>query len=214
MGANSVSQASPLQVPASLWRRPDFVLSVPLGALALALVYYWLLLRVTTVHTMLSKLASQPLYLAVLGGLVVIALVLFGLNVGLLGLLVRARAQVRGQGGSVVGILIGGFGVGCPSCGAFLLSLVGVSAGVSALPFAGLELWFIACLIMAFTFWGSLRSLHKGVCATPTSGETCPALPPISRTHIALLAVVGLAVAGILLWTLAAGESVRFFPAM
>ena len=206
--------ASPLQVAASLWRRPDFVLSVPVGALALALAYYWLLLRVTTVHTMVSKLASQPLYLMLLGGLVVIALVLFGLNVGLLGLLVRARAQVRGQGGSVVGLLIGSFGVGCPSCGAFLLSLVGVSAGVSALPFAGLELWFIACLTMAFTFWGSLRALHKGVCATSTSGQTCPALPPVSHMHVALLVVMGLAVAGILLWTLAAGESVRFFPAM
>jgi hypothetical protein len=204
--------ASPLQVAASLWRRPDFVLAVPVGALALA--YYWLLLRVTTVHTMVSKLASQPLYLALLGGLVVIALVLFGLNFGLLGLLVRARAQVRGQGGSVVGIVIGTFGVGCPSCGAFLLSLVGVSAGVSALPFAGLELWFIACLIMAFTLWGSLRALHKGVCATSTSGQTCPALPPVSRRHVALLAVMGLAVAGILLWSLAAGESARFFPAM
>jgi hypothetical protein len=214
MGANPMRQAGPLQVVARLWRRPDFVLAVLVGALALALAYYWLLLRVTTVHTMVSKLASQSLYLALLGGLAVIALVLFGLNVGLLGLLVRARTPVRGQGGSVVGILIGGFGVGCPSCGAFLLSLVGVSAGVSALPFAGLELWFIACLIMAFTFWRSLRSLHQGVCATPTSGETCPALAPVSHTHVALLAVVGLAVAGILLWTLAAGESVRFFPAM
>ena len=206
--------ASPLQVAASLWRRPDFVLAVPVGALALALAYYWLLLRVTTVHTMLGKLASQPLYLVLLGGLVVIALVLFGLNVGLLGLLVRARAQVRGQGGSVAGILIGSFGVGCPSCGAFLLSLVGVSAGLSALPFAGLELWFVTCLIMAFTVWGSLRALHKGVCATPTNGETCPSLPPVSRTHVALLAGLGLAVAGILLWTLAASESVRLFAAM
>jgi hypothetical protein len=206
--------ARPRQVAASLWRRPDFVLAVPVGALALALVYYWLLLRVTTVHTMVSKLASQPLYLALLGGLVVIALVLFGCNLGLLGLLVRSRAQVRGQGGSVVGILIGGFGVGCPSCGAFLLSLLGVSAGVSALPFAGLELWVIACLIMAFTFWRSLRALSKGVCATPASGQTCPALLPVSRRHVALLAGVGLAIAGMFLWTLAAGESVRFFLAM
>ena len=206
--------ASPLQVAASLWRRADFVLAVPVGALALALAYYWLLLRVTTVHTMVRKLASQPLYLMLLGGLVVIALVLFGLNVGLLGLLVRARAQVRGQGGSVVGIVIGSFGVGCPSCGAFLLSLVGVSAGVSALPFAGLELWFIACLIMAFTFWRSLRSLRKGVCATPASGDACASLPPVSRMHVALLASGGLAVTGILLWTTAAGESARFLQSM
>ena len=201
------------QVAARLWRRPDFVLTVPVGALALALAYYWLLLRVTTVHTLVSKLASQPLYLALLSGLVASALVLFGLNVGLLGLLVRARAQVRGQGGSVMGILISSFGVGCPSCGAFLLSLVGVTAGLSALPFAGLELWFLSGLIMAYTFWRSLGTLQARTCRPSTSDGACLSLPAVSRAQVAILTVVGLALAGILLWTVASHESLSLVPA-
>ena len=201
-----------LHLVGRLCRRPDFVLSASVGALALALLYYGLLLRETTLHIMASKLSGQPIYLAALAVLAPAALVLFGANLGLAGLLVRARARVHEQGGSLLGILIGAFSVGCPSCGAFLLSLVGVTAGLSVLPFAGLELWFLSGLIMAYTFWRSLGTLQTRTC-TPTSAGACLSLPTVSRAQVAILTVVGVVLAGILLWTVASHESLSLVPA-
>jgi hypothetical protein len=200
-----------LHLVGRLCRRPDFVLSASVGALALALLYYGLLLRETTLHTMASKLSGQPIYVVALAVLAPAALVLFGANVGLAGLLLRARTRVHEQGGSLLGILIGAFSVGCPSCGAFLLSLVGVTAGLSVLPFAGLELWFLSGLIMAYTFWRSLGTLHAQTC-TSTSAGACLSLPTVSRAQVAILTVAGVVLAGLLLWTMAAHESLSLFP--
>lgn len=192
-----------------LWRllhRTDFLPSAAVGALALALVYYWLLLRETTIHTMTSKLAGEPIYLGALGVLALTALLLFGLNFALLGIQLRARAVTPNQGGSLLGMVVGGFGVGCPSCGAFLLSLVGVSAGVSALPFGGLELWLASCMIMGFAFWRSLRRLGSGACAASVVVDSCPALPPVSPRHVVGLAVTALVLGGVLAAALVGNE--------
>jgi hypothetical protein len=96
--------------------------------------------------------------------------------------------------------------VGCPSCGAFLLSLLGVTAGLSALPFAGLELWFVSCVIMAYTLWRSVGLLNAQGCGPATGGGACSALPPASRAHVALLALLNGALAGLLLWAMIAHE--------
>ena len=189
-----------------LLRQPDFLPSATVGALALALVYYWLLLRETTIHTMTSKLAGEPIYLVALALLAVTALVLFGLNFAVLGLQLRARAVTPDQGGSLLGMVVGGFGVGCPSCGAFLLSLVGVSAGVSALPFGGLELWLASCTIMGFAFWRLLRRLGTGACATSVAADGCPVLPPVSPRHVVVMVVVAFLLGGVLASALMGNE--------
>lgn len=204
------SEATPFHLLVILVRRPDFVLSTLVGALALALVYYALLLRETTIHTMIMKLGGEPVYLVLLALLALVALLLFGLNAATAALLIRTRAGTSSQGGSLLGVVIGGFGVGCPSCGAFLLSLVGVTAGLSALPFGGLELWVFSSLIMAFTFWRSLRSLQKTVCAAFPTGPSCVALPPSSPIQVRLLALAGLFVVSALAWAIAAHDAPSF----
>lgn len=188
------------QLLAQLCRRSDFLLSAVSGSLALTLAYYLLLLRETTIHTMLTKLGGEPVYLILLALLAACALVIFGLNTALTGMLLRARIGVAGQGGSLLGIIAGGFGVGCPSCGAFLLSLVGVTAGLSVLPFGGLELWFVSCLVMGFTFWRSLHLLQSRACSPTETGSSCDALPPVSWTQVWFLGATGLLLAGALAW--------------
>lgn len=183
-----------------LARRPDFALSAVVGTLVLALAYYWLLLRETTIHTMIGKLGGDPIYLVLLGAFALSVLLLFGLNAAVTALLLRAQAGAASQGGSLLGVLIGGFGVGCPSCGAFLLSLVGVSAGLSALPFGGLELWFFSGLAMAFTLSRSLRSLRIGACAATGLGSACVRLPPVSRTQIGFLGAAAVLLVCALVW--------------
>ncbi len=58
----------------------------------------------------------------------------------------NSELTAEGAGGTVAWL----FSLGCPSCGALVYSLIGVSAGLAVLPFRGLELKAIALLISGY----------------------------------------------------------------
>ncbi|HJV32919.1 MAG TPA: hypothetical protein VJ694_02725 [Patescibacteria group bacterium] len=94
------------------------------------------------------------------GGWVALPLAaLFGLNAALVYRYMREQVRVNhAAGASVVGIVIGLFGVGCAACGSVLIaSLLGVGA-VAALPFHGQE---FAWLGLAVTAVGTLTIAEK-----------------------------------------------------
>ncbi len=160
--------------------------------LVFALGYYLLLLQVTNVHTMIEKTSRHPAYPALLAVLIPMSIVLFGLNFALGTVLWRLRTGRANGSGPVVGAVLGGFGAACPSCGAFLLSVIGVTAGLSVLPFAGLELWVAATAVMGYSLVRSLRSLDLATCPTPTDRPSCE-LPASSAVRLTVFAVTALA---------------------
>lgn len=169
--------------------------------MALLLVYYILLTRVTTPERLASAAGQNPPFLAGLAALVVLTITLFGANVAIFALLTRAR--LRGSSpsaGSIVGGIVGAFAAGCPACGAYLLSLVGIGGALAALPFGGLEVWALSSLIMAATLSASVNRLQR---ACMDEDGSCESLPPISSRHtaIGLTTTVGIALA--LLWSVA-----------
>jgi len=170
--------------------------------LVFALGYYLLLLQVTNVHTMIEKTSRHPAYLVLLSLLVPMSIVLFGLNFALGTVLWRLRTGRANGSGPVVGAVLGSFGAACPSCGAFLLSLIGVTAGLSVLPFAGLELWAAATAVMGYTLMRSLRSLDRATCPSPSDGRACE-LPTRSAWRLTAFTLAGIASA-VFLVTLAA----------
>ena len=185
-----------------LRRRPDFIAAAATGMLVFALGYYLLLLQVTNVHTMIEKTSRHPAYLVLLSLLVPMSIVLFGLNFGLGTVLWRLRTGRANGSGPVVGAVLGSVGAAWPSCGAFLLSLIGVTAGLSVLPFAGLELWAAATAVMGYTVMRSLRSLDRATCPSPSDGRVCE-LPTRSAWRLTAFTLAGVASA-VFLVTLAA----------
>ncbi len=173
--------------PPRLFRRPDAILAFVAGSVSIALVYYVLLLRETTFHRAAAADASRPAYGIGVATLAVAACLLFGVNLAAVNVLARARAGGRVSIGAGAGGLAGAFGAGCPTCGAFLLSVIGVSGGLSVLPLAGLELWAGACLLMGLTTWSAVRRLRM------CGDEKCPRLPPPSRLHMTVLGAIVLA---------------------
>ena len=117
----------------ALWRRTDVLAPAGAASIALLLVYYLLLTPATTLARLVSASSASPVYLPVLALLVLVTSGLFGANVAIFTLLTRARLATSAPTGSVVAGIVGAFGVGCPACGAYLLSLLGVSAGLAAL---------------------------------------------------------------------------------
>lgn len=186
--------------PVRSLRRADALAAFFAGTATIALVYYVLLLRETTFHRAAAADASRPHYGVIVAALALAACILFGVNVAVLYLLARVRSGRRLSIGAVTGALAGAFGAGCPSCGAFLLSAIGVSSGLAALPLGGIELWAGACLLMAVTSWSAVR--RWGGC----SDSECPALSPPSTLQTAGLTFLGLAAAVTLAALIAVNE--------
>ncbi len=178
-------------------RRSDFIAAATAGMLLFALGYYLLLLQVTNVNTMIEKTSRHPVYPALLAVLIPMSIVLFGLNFALGTVLWRLRAGRANGSGPAIGAVLGSFGAACPSCGAFLLSLVGVTAGLSVLPFAGLELWAAAVAVMGYTFVRSLRALDLATCPSPSDRSVCE-LPTPSAGRLIGFAVAAVASAAFL----------------
>ena len=65
------------------------------------------------------------------------------------------------------GVLAGAFASGCPVCGSLLLPLIGISGGLAAFPFRGLELKALAVSLMVISTYFVLKSNNKrNLCET------------------------------------------------
>jgi hypothetical protein len=149
---------------------------------------------------LIANISGQPIYFTALKILVPATLILFGSNFGLSTFLFRAGGGAKSLGGSLFGGLVGGFGVGCPLCGAFLLSLVGVTAGLAALPFAGLEFWVASAAVMTLTLRGALARLDQSTCDPEATTPTCWRLPTVNTRLIAAFVILNLGLSASLVW--------------
>lgn len=176
----------------SLLLRYDFILSAVVGTLFLATVYYWLLLKVSNLTTVYANIREEPIYFGSLLVLLPLTLILFGLNFALGVFSIQAKLGVKTQGGTFLGAFIGAFGASCPVCGAFLFSLIGITAGLSVLPFGGLELWFASSLIMAVTLWYSLKTLSKRCGSIDEKGQSCWIFPRVNKKLAIFFAIIAI----------------------
>lgn len=122
-----------------------------IGSLIIGYLYYWLLIQVTTIPIFLDMVKSgefgkySVLYAAIYGITTFAAILLFGISISILVWLWRRSLLSKvGTGSSGLGTFAGVLGSACPVCGAFLLSLLGVSGGISIFPLQGLELKFLS----------------------------------------------------------------------
>ena len=98
--------------------------------------------------------------------------VLFGINVALLVYYVSMRRGVfQGRGGAfgVGGLISGIFGIGCASCGTFILtavlSLVGAGGIIAFLPLGGKEFGILGVILIGYaTYWTVKKIEEPMVC--------------------------------------------------
>jgi len=94
---------------------------------------------------------------------------------------------------------------GCPLCGAYLLTLAGVTSGLGALPFGGLEVWLLAASLMALAFHRSLVALGRRCDPNDASGS-CGAVPSTRANDVAGLLLVVVLLATVLVVLVLAHE--------
>ena len=126
------------------------------GSALIGYLYYWLLTRVTTIPTFFEMVKTGEFgrYSVAYGITYLITTIatvlLFGISASILVWLWRRSMLSKvGTGSSGLGAFVGALGAACPVCGAFLLSLLGVSGGVSIFPLQGLELKFLSLGLVA-----------------------------------------------------------------
>ncbi len=96
--------------------------------------------------------------------LLVITSLLVGMNILLIIKTIASLENKRGKVSFTVGgsALVGFAVAGCSSCGFSLLSLVGLSASLSFIPFGALGLHIIVIALLIFSVFYSLRSIYEG----------------------------------------------------
>ncbi len=94
--------------------------------------------------------------------------VLFGINITLLAYYIKTLRGSTSGGNTVVGaggLVSGVFGIGCASCGTFLLSsllgFVGVAGIITFLPLGGEELGIIGVALLGYSIYALLRKMKK-----------------------------------------------------
>jgi len=130
-----------------------------------ALIFFGILyyLMVSTVANNSLKIAIMMsgvnfIYLTVL--LITIMSILFGIY---LSLVVFKFSFINTKKGGVFGFfggIIGAFGVGCPTCGAFLFGLIGAPLALMYFPFKGLEIQILGILLLIVSIFFITKSMN------------------------------------------------------
>ena len=141
------------------------------AGLVIGYLYYWLLTKVTTIPMFFSMAkngdfgAYSYLYAAIYWILTLSTIVSFGVSVAVLvWLWRRSRLSKVAGGANTLGAFVGALGAACPVCGAFLLSLLGITGGVAIMPFQGLELNFVSLGLMMGSTVISSRKVKQTEC--------------------------------------------------
>lgn len=145
-----------------------------------SLVSYWLFYQTTTIQTFIDNVQNGDFgqysyaYGVAYGVTTLLIIALSGISIATTVWLFRHSKLGKGQtlGANAGGLVAAAFGMGCPVCGAFLLSAVGIAGGFAIFPLQGLELKFLSlALLLAATFYALSKvnaAIHCDECADIT----------------------------------------------
>ena len=129
---------------------------------------YYLTFYYTTPKVLRSMEGPFYLYFTFISNIIIS--ILFGFNVSMLIQKLTMRTKIAKEGSlSGSGALVAAFASGCPVCGYLLLPLIGISSGLAAFPFRGLELKALALSLMLVSTYFVLRNSNK--CELCENGE-------------------------------------------
>lgn len=132
---------------------------------------YWLFYKTTTIQTFLENMKSGDFgQYSMLYGITYIVttlliIILSGISIATALWLYRHSRlnQTKNIGANLGGLVAAAFGTGCPVCGAFLLSAIGVVGGLSVFPLQGLELKFLSLGLLAGSLFYGISKVKAAI---------------------------------------------------
>lgn len=138
----------------------------------LLLLYYFFFSQVTTFKVFFESNSAFYNWTSLV--LTILIAVFFGIAVTLL--LWQWREQKENNPGDTTntffGTFLGALSVGCPVCGAFLFSLLGIGGGLFIFPFQGLEIKVISLGLLGFAIFSSARAINNRACGLCQPAKT------------------------------------------
>lgn len=147
-----------------VFKDPLFVVIALSLALNLLALYYFIFYQTTTLNVFFDL--NSPFY----NWFSIISTLLISLFFGIaMSFLIWQWKQQKesnpGQtGNTFIASFFGAVSTGCPVCGAFLASVLGIGGGLVAFPFQGLEIKIISLGLLSFAIFSSAKSISTKDC--------------------------------------------------
>ena len=139
-------------------------ISLIFGILSFGILYYLLVVKVANQDIWISVMMSGALFVTL--SIVSITLMSFLSAILFSMILFHFNNFRKGSEKGFFGFIgsgIAAFGVGCPTCGAFLFGLIGMPLALTYLPWRGIELQLFGILILILSIYLTGKSI-RGVC--------------------------------------------------
>lgn len=140
------------------------LISIVSGIALFSILYYFIVAKIADNSLRIAIMMSGAGYITWSVTLIFLTSLFFGIYLSLLVFKVSSSIAIGGK--SVVGAIgagIAGFGVGCPTCGAVLFTLIGAPLALMYLPFKGVELQVLGVAFLLVSIYFVSNSI-SGVC--------------------------------------------------
>lgn len=140
------------------------VISIVSGLIIFSFLYYFLVAKVADNSIWISVMMSGETFITVSIVSILLTSSLSGILLSMTFFKFDSYKRIEGKGVfGFIGSGVAAFGVGCPTCGAFLFGLVGMPLALMYLPFRGLELQVLGILVLITSIYLTGKSIN-GVC--------------------------------------------------
>lgn len=157
-----------LEVFLTVFKDPLFALLALTISLNLLFLYYFFFVKVTTFKVFFDSNTSFYAFSSI--ALTILIALTYGIAISLLlwqRRIQKTLARPADLGNRLIGSFLGALSVGCPVCGAYLASLLGISGGLFIFPFQGLEIKLISLGLLLFAVFSSVKFIYnqkQGIC--------------------------------------------------
>lgn len=146
-----------------IFRKPFYKYIAFFTTLFFSYLSYWLFYQTTSIQTFLEN--TTLLYSIAYFATTILVIALSGISVSAVIWLFKhsVLSQTKNITANLGGLVTSAFSMGCPVCGAFLLSALGVAGGLSVFPLQGLELKFLSLALLAGSLFYSLSKVKAAL---------------------------------------------------
>ncbi len=136
------------------------LISLIFGIIIFGFLYYFLVAKIADNDIWISVMMSGAGFVTFSILAILITSALSGILLSMIFFKFSLNKKIKGQGlFGFIGSGIAAFGIGCPTCGAFLFGLIGLPLALMYLPFRGLELQVLGILILLISIYFTGKSI-------------------------------------------------------
>lgn len=138
-----------------------FLIMLVMGIIMFGFLYYFMVAKIADNSLQIAIMMSGAGYITKTFTSILIISAMFGTYTSLLVFKIANSVAIGSK--SILGVIgagIGGFGVGCPTCGALLFGLIGAPLALMSFPLRGFELQLGSILLLGISIHFIAQSIN------------------------------------------------------